>query len=110
MPCVFPVLSLKVLSLTQHAGEPRERWSGALAYTAGVVLAFLALAGLLIAARAGGEQLGWGFQLQAPGTVAALAALFTLIGLNLAGVFEFGSMLPSGSPSCGRAIRRWIPS
>ncbi len=64
-----------------------------------MVLSFLALAGLLIAARAGGEQLGWGFQLQAPGTVVALAALFTLIGLNLAGVFEFGSLLPSGIAS-----------
>jgi thiol:disulfide interchange protein DsbD len=99
MPCVFPVLSLKVLSITQHSGGMRERWNSALAYTAGVVLAFLALAGLLIAARAGGEQLGWGFQLQSPGTVAALAALFTLIGLNLAGVFEFGSMLPSSIAS-----------
>jgi thiol:disulfide interchange protein len=99
MPCVFPVLSLKVLSIAQHAGSPRERWTSALAYTAGVVLAFLALAGLLIAARAGGEHLGWGFQLQSPGTVAALAALFTVIGLNLAGVFEFGSMLPSGIAS-----------
>ncbi|HEU5134202.1 MAG TPA: thioredoxin family protein [Steroidobacteraceae bacterium] len=99
MPCVFPVLSLKILAVTQHAGDARQRWTGALAYTAGVVLSFLALAGLLIAARAGGEQLGWGFQLQAPGTVVALAALFTLIGLNLAGVFEFGSMLPSGIAS-----------
>jgi thiol:disulfide interchange protein DsbD len=99
MPCVFPVLSLKVLSLTQHSGSARERWTGALAYTAGVVLSFLALAGLLMAARAGGEQLGWGFQLQAPGTVVALAALFTLIGLNLAGLFEFGSFLPSGIAS-----------
>jgi thiol:disulfide interchange protein DsbD len=95
MPCVFPVLSLKILALAQHSGGVRERWSSALAYTAGVVLAFLALAGLLIAARAGGEQLGWGFQLQSPVTVAALAALFTLIGLNLAGVFEVGSLLPS---------------
>jgi thiol:disulfide interchange protein len=99
MPCVFPVLSLKVLSLVQDPGGTRERWTGALAYTAGVVLAFLALAGLLIAARAGGEQLGWGFQLQSPPVVAALAALFTLIGLNLAGVFEFGSLLPSGIAS-----------
>ena len=99
MPCVFPVLSLKVLALTQHAGEPRERWLSALAYTAGVVLSFLALAGLLIAARAGGEQLGWGFQLQAPAMVVALAALFTLIGLNLAGVFEFGAFLPSNIAS-----------
>jgi thiol:disulfide interchange protein DsbD len=99
MPCVFPVLSLKVLALAQHSGSPRERWSSALAYGAGVVLAFLALAGLLIAARAGGEQLGWGFQLQSPATVAAMAAMFTLIGLNLAGVFEFGSMLPSSIAS-----------
>jgi thiol:disulfide interchange protein/DsbC/DsbD-like thiol-disulfide interchange protein len=99
MPCVFPVLSLKVLALTQHSGSSRQRWSSALAYTAGVVLSFLALAGILIAARAGGEQLGWGFQLQAPGTVVALAALFTLIGLNLAGVFEVGSFLPSSVAS-----------
>jgi len=99
MPCVFPVLSLKVLALAQHSGSARQRWSSALAYAAGVVLAFLALAGLLIAARAGGEQLGWGFQLQSPATVAALAVLFTLIGLNLAGVFEFGSLLPSSIAS-----------
>jgi thiol:disulfide interchange protein/DsbC/DsbD-like thiol-disulfide interchange protein len=95
MPCVFPVLSLKMLALTQHADDARHRWTGALAYTAGVVLSFLALAGLLIAARAGGEQLGWGFQLQSPATIVALAALFTLIGLNLAGTFEVGSFVPS---------------
>jgi thiol:disulfide interchange protein len=99
MPCVFPVLSLKVLALAQHSGNARERWTSALAYAAGVVIAFLALAGLLIAARAGGAGLGWGFQLQSPGVVAALAALFTLIGLNLAGVFEFGSLLPSSVAS-----------
>ncbi len=63
------------------------------------MIAFLALAGLLIAARAGGAGLGWGFQLQSPAIVAALAALFTLIGLNLAGVFEFGSLLPSSVAS-----------
>lgn len=95
MPCVFPVLSLKVLGLVHHAPSPRARWQSGLAYTAGVVLSFLALAALLIALRAAGEQLGWGFQLQSPAVVAALAALFTLIGLNLAGVFEFGAVLPS---------------
>jgi thiol:disulfide interchange protein/DsbC/DsbD-like thiol-disulfide interchange protein len=99
MPCVFPVLSLKVLALAEHAGQPRERWTSALAYTAGVVLSFLALAGLLIAARAGGEQLGWGFQLQSPLTIVALAALFTLVGLNLAGLFEVGSLVPSSIAS-----------
>jgi thiol:disulfide interchange protein DsbD len=92
---VFPVLSLKVLGFAAHAGDRKALLGGGLAYAAGVVLSFVALAGLLLALRAGGEQLGWGFQLQSPAVVAALAALFTLIGLNLAGVFEFGSVLPS---------------
>ncbi len=95
MPCVFPVLSLKVLGFAHHASNRRALLVGGLAYTAGVVLSFVALAGLLLALRAGGEQLGWGFQLQTPAVVAVLAALFTLIGLNLAGVFEIGSVLPS---------------
>lgn len=95
MPCVFPVLSLKVLGFVAHGGQRRTLLAGGLAYSAGVVLSFVALAALLLALRAGGEQLGWGFQLQSPMFVALLAALFTLIGLNLAGVFEFGSVLPS---------------
>ena len=95
MPCVFPVLSLKVMGFARHAHDRRGLVTGGLAYTAGVVLSFVALAALLLALRAGGEQLGWGFQLQQPAVVAALAALFTLIGLNLAGVFEFASVLPS---------------
>jgi thiol:disulfide interchange protein DsbD len=99
MPCVFPVLSLKVLALAAHGSSRRALLAGGLAYTAGVVLSFLALAGLLLGLRAGGEQLGWGFQLQAPGFVAALAMLFTLIGLNLLGVFEFGSVLPGSLAS-----------
>jgi len=94
MPCVFPVLSLKVLGFARHAGERRALLAGGLAYTVGVVASFVALAGLLLALRAGGEQLGWGFQLQSPWVVAGLALLFTLIGLNLAGMFEFGSLLP----------------
>ncbi len=95
MPCVFPVLSLKVLGFAGQAQNRRGLLQGGIAYTAGVVLSFVALAGLLLMLRAGGEQLGWGFQLQSPAVVATLAALFTLIGLNLAGVFEFGSVLPS---------------
>ncbi len=95
MPCVFPVLSLKVLGFSAHANERRLLMAGGLAYTAGVVLSFVALAALMLALRAGGEQLGWGFQLQSPLVVAALAALFTLIGLNLAGLFELGTVLPS---------------
>jgi thiol:disulfide interchange protein DsbD len=99
MPCVFPVLSLKVLGFAAHADDRRAHAIGGLAYTAGVVLSFVALAGVLLALRAGGEQLGWGFQLQSPAVIAVLAALFTLIGLNLAGVFEFGSVLPSSLAS-----------
>jgi thiol:disulfide interchange protein DsbD len=95
MPCVFPVLSLKVMGFAQHAHDRRTLLGGALAYAAGVVLSFVALAALMLALRAGGEQLGWGFQLQSSGFIAALALLFTLIGLNLAGLFEFGSVLPS---------------
>lgn len=98
MPCVFPVLAIKVMALTQSA-TPAQRRGHALAYTAGVVLSFLALGGLLLALRAAGEQLGWGFQLQSPAVVAALAGLFTLIGLNLAGLFELGQLLPSGVAS-----------
>jgi len=60
-----------------------------------VVLSFMALGATMLALRSAGEQLGWGFQLQSPATVAALAALFTIIGLNLAGLFEFGAFLPS---------------
>jgi thiol:disulfide interchange protein DsbD len=96
MPCVFPILSLKVLGFTGHAHSRRALVGGGLAYSAGVVLSFVALAGLLLALRAGGEQIGWGFQLQSPGFIAALAVLFTVIALNLAGLFEFGSILPSG--------------
>ncbi len=99
MPCVFPVLAVKVVGFTRHGQDRRSHRIGGLAYGAGVVCSFLALGGAMLALRAAGEQLGWGFQLQSPVVVAALAALFTLIGLNLAGMFEFGAMLPSGVAS-----------
>jgi thiol:disulfide interchange protein/DsbC/DsbD-like thiol-disulfide interchange protein len=99
MPCVFPVLAIKVLAFAQHADDRAAHRRSGLAYTTGVVLSFLALGGLLLGLRAAGEQLGWGFQLQSPAVVAALAVLFTLIGLNLAGLFEFGNVLPSGLTS-----------
>ena len=95
MPCVFPVLSLKVLALSRHPAERRALLAGGLAYSIGVVASFLALAGLLLALRAGGEQLGWGFQLQSPAFVIALILLFTLMGLNLAGVWSSGTWLPA---------------
>ena len=95
MPCVFPILAIKVMSFTRHANDQRGHRVSGLAYSAGVVLSFLALGALMLALRSAGEQLGWGFQLQSPATVAALAALFTVMGLNLAGLFEFGQFLPS---------------
>ena len=95
MPCVFPILAIKVVDFTRHADDRRLHRLSGLAYTAGVVVSFAALGALMLALRAAGEQLGWGFQLQSPAVVAALAALFTLIGLNLAGLFEFGAFLPS---------------
>ena len=94
MPCVFPVLAIKVMGFTHPADRPGAHARAGLAYTAGVVLSFVALGGLLLALRATGEQLGWGFQLQSPPVIIALAALFTLLALNLAGVFEFGMFVP----------------
>jgi thiol:disulfide interchange protein/DsbC/DsbD-like thiol-disulfide interchange protein len=92
MPCVFPVLSIKVLSLVQQVGADAHKvrlhgW----VYLLGVVASFLLMAGLLIALRAGGAQIGWGFQLQAPWVIGLLVYLFFLIGLNLSGFFEIGA-------------------
>ena len=91
MPCVFPVLSIKVLSLVRHAGESpaRLRLHG-FAYTAGVLASFLGLAALLIALKGGGAAIGWGFQLQSPLVVAGLAYLLFAMGLNLSGAVQVG--------------------
>ena len=97
MPCVFPVLSIKLLTLAQpgSAGAARPALRAhALAYGAGVLASFLALALALIALQAAGTAVGWGFQLQEPGMVFVLALLFFAIGLNLMGVFEVASLLP----------------
>jgi thiol:disulfide interchange protein DsbD len=99
MPCVFPVLAIKVVGFAAHGEDPRGHRIAGFAYTAGVVVSFLALGAAVLALRAAGEQLGWGFQLQSPLVVAGLAALFTLIALNLAGLFVFGSLLPSSLAS-----------
>jgi thiol:disulfide interchange protein DsbD len=91
MPCVFPVLGLKILGFVGHAGTARSKVvAHGLIFAGGVMASFWALAGLLIALRAGGHQLGWGFQLQSPGFVFVLAAGMLVFALNLSGVFEFG--------------------
>ena len=102
MPCVFPVLSMKALALAKKGGDTRAARIGGLAYTAGVVASFLAIAGLLIALRAGGEQVAWGFQLQSPIVVAGLALLFFVIGLNLMGVFEVGGRIQNIGSGLGK--------
>ena len=94
MPCVFPVLSIKILSIARQSGDdPAVRRRHGLTFGAGVLVSFWVLAGLLLALRAGGSQIGWGFQLQSPLFVGGLALLFFAIGLNLLGVFEIGSKL-----------------
>ena len=91
MPCVFPVLSVKVLSFIQLAhGDPGRVRRHGLAFLGGVLVSFWLLAGLLLALRAAGGGVGWGFQLQSPGFVAAMALLLTAVGLNLMGAFEVG--------------------
>jgi len=94
MPCVFPVISMKALSLAKTAhGERahirREAWL----YTFGVLATFLLLTLILLAVKAAGNEVGWGFQLQSPIIVGGLAILLFVIGLNLLGLFEFGAGL-----------------
>jgi len=93
MPCVFPVLAMKAASLAGHGGEQAEARRQGVAFGAGVLVTFLGLAALLIALRAAGSAVGWGFQLQDPPVVAALALLMLLVALNLSGVFEIGTSL-----------------
>jgi thiol:disulfide interchange protein len=106
MPCVLPVVSLKVMSLLRTTGDGRK--SGlrhGLLFTAGVLAAFWAVAGMLLALRAAGQLIGWGFQFQEPAIVAATASLFLLIALNLFGVFPIGVSLTrlGGRHSSGNA-------
>ncbi|HSO06459.1 MAG TPA: thioredoxin family protein [Pelomicrobium sp.] len=92
MPCVFPVISIKVLGFVNHAhGERRLLRLQGLLFAAGIVVAFWAVAAALMALRAQGEALGWGFQLQEPLFVTALAFLFLALALNLSGVYTIGS-------------------
>lgn len=90
MPCVFPVLSLKALSLSRAGQQRAEKRAQALWYSVGVVVSFVLLAALLLLLRAGGESLGWGFQLQNPLLVALLAFLLFALGLSLSGLLQFG--------------------
>ncbi|MCL9981543.1 MAG: thioredoxin family protein [Erythrobacter sp.] len=102
MPCVFPILSLKALSLARASESEAKARAEGLAYTAGVVLACIGLGALLLALRAAGEQVGWAFQLQEPGVVVALLVLAAAITANFAGLFELPSLsVTSGGKPAG---------
>jgi len=96
MPCVLPVLSLKVLDFLKKGGQSRaQAFAHAAVFAAGTILSFMAMAAVLLALRSGGESLGWGFQMQSPRVVAMLSLLMALLALNLWGVFEPGAAFAS---------------
>ncbi|HEY1630096.1 MAG TPA: thioredoxin family protein [Rhizomicrobium sp.] len=97
MPCVLPILAMKALAIARKAhGDKREAATEGFAYGAGAVLSFMALGLAVVALRAGGSQVGWGFQLQEPAAVAGFALLVFVVGLNLSGVFELSSGVMAG--------------
>ena len=103
MPCVFPVLSIKAIGLVEQAKKhPAAVRAKGFVFTAGVIGSMLALAAVLLALRAGGEEIGWGFQLQSPLFVTLLMYLLLAVGLNLSGVFEVGG----GLAGVGDALTR----
>ena len=103
MPCVFPVLSIKALALVQRGDHKAE----GLAYTAGVLASFALLGAVLVALRAGGQQIGWGFQFHSPVFVYVVAVLLFLVALSLAGLLDIGSSL-AGLGSGLAARQGWV--
>jgi len=100
MPCVFPVLFLKGLSLVNSGNEERHKLRAhGFVYTAGILVSFWVLVGALLALRAAGASLGWGFQFQSPVFLALMAGLLFFLGLSLAGQFEIGLTLTSAGGS-----------
>ncbi|HED3065702.1 TPA: thioredoxin family protein [Kluyvera ascorbata] len=102
MPCVFPVISLKALGILRHEGDAKSARTEGLGFLLGVIFTMLVLAGILLALRAGGTAVGWGFQLQSPMVIAVLALIILGAALNLFGVFEVGlSLQRAGEISVG---------
>ena len=104
MPCVFPILSLKALSLAKAGGDESLAKREAVAYTAGAILICLALGAALLALRAGGSAAGWAFQLQDPRVILALLLLVTAVALNLAGLFELRAVTAGGRLAARRGL------
>lgn len=104
MPCVFPVISLKALGIMRHQGDTASARTEGLGFLAGVIFTMMALAAVLLALRAGGTAVGWGFQLQSPLVISILALIILGAALNLLGVFEIGlSLQRAGEISLGRS-------
>lgn len=92
MPCVFPVIGIKIMGFVNQAGEARGKIiAHGITFTLGVLISFWVLAGIFIAVRAGGETLGWGFQFENPATLYVLAIVFLIFAMNMSGIFEFGT-------------------
>jgi len=111
MPCVFPIVSLKALSLAKAGGDERSARRDALGYTLGAVLVCLGLGAAILALRAGGTSVGWAFQLQNPGTIVALLVLVVAIAFNFAGLFELpaiGGNLASGNSIATGALAAFV--
>ena len=103
MPCVFPIVSLKALGLMRHDGDAASARTEGIGFLLGTLAAMMVLAGILLAIRAGGSAVGWGFQLQSPLVIATLALVILGAALNLLGVFEVGlSMQRAGEIAIGR--------
>lgn len=108
MPCVFPILSIKIMNFVQVSGDdPRKAKLHGWVFGAGVLISFLVLAGLLLLLRAGGQELGWGFQLQSPPFIAFMTFLMFGLGLSLMGIFEIGNSLMNvaGSAKTGEGLK-----
>ena len=104
MPCVFPILSLKAMSLLRSGADDRHARAEAWAYTAGVMATCIALGGIVLALRAGGTQVGWAFQLQSPLVILLLLVLCLAIALNLAGAFALAPVSVSGERMTRRGL------
>lgn len=108
MPCVFPILSIKVMNFLQISGDdPQKARLHGWVFGSGVLLSFLVLAGILLLLRAGGQELGWGFQLQTPIFIAFMTFLMFGLGLSLMGIFEIGNSLVNvaGSAKTGNGLK-----
>ncbi len=104
MPCVFPILSLKAMSLIRSAASPAHAHHEAWAYTGGVMLTCMALGGAVLGLRAGGESIGWAFQLQNPAVILLLLALSVAIALNMAGMYRLAPLQLDGRLSTGHGL------